>query len=356
MDNLEPARLESVALDRQCFDQLAGFVRRASRWVLLTLYQFDPRASPALVSALNDAAASGVDVRVVVNRWGLQRAARRCTAQLADALVPEVQLRLWRHLLTNNTHSKYALRDDGAMLVLTSNVSEQFTRCRWRGLGVVVGDAPEAAQEVWAAFRYLWKRSRPTDCRGRGRREPRPTPTRGNGRAVDVGVAVRWQGSCATCRRRPDAAPHQAIHRLIDQAVDTVDIVTPNLSSRDVVAALKRAADRGVRVRAVLARRMNDFYRHIGHLTNEQTARRLPAEVRWTGGGECRSGGCMAATETAGINHSKLMVVDGRRVLVGSTNLDFLSMKHASELNLELDDPSGTMARVFDEFWDGAEK
>lgn len=352
---LERGNLDSVAVDRRCFDQLTQFVLGARAFVLLTLYQFSPTAWPPLVDALNRRARAGVRVMVVVNRWALQRSARRCTRELGRVLVPEVQLRLWRHVLTNNTHSKYALRDDGAVLVTTSNVAEQFVQCRWGGIGVQVSGAPGAAQAAWDAFRYLWRRARPARCTGEaGGQSPRrprlPQPSR------DVGVAVRWQPSCVACRRRPDAPPVETIHRLIDGAGSTVDIVTPNLSSRDVLAALERAMDRGVVVRAVLARGLNDFYRHLGHLTNGQTARRHPRlEVRWSGGGECHvREGCMAHREIDAVNHSKLLVVDRSAVLVGSSNLDFFSLKHASELNLELSDPSGTFAAVFERFWERA--
>jgi phosphatidylserine/phosphatidylglycerophosphate/cardiolipin synthase-like enzyme len=102
---------------------------------------------------------------------------------------------------------------------------------------------------------------------------------------------------------------------------------------------------------------MNDVYRHIGHLTNRQMTNRHPEiDVRWTGRGACRMTGCMSGTRKSGINHSKLLVVDGRRAVVGSSNLDFLSTKHASELNLEIDDPSGQLARAFAIFWNEADE
>lgn len=350
--------LRSVAVDTECFDQLTRVVEGTRSWVLLTLYEFVPTAWPPLIRALNEAAVRGARVLVVVNRWRLKRAARRCTGDLRNALVPEVHLRLWNHTLANNTHSKYALRDDGTLVVVTSNVSAQFTTCGWRGLGVELGGRPgPVARDAWGAFRWLWTRSKPVECRGRPdarRAERAPHPSR-PAKPHAVTAAVRWQTPCAAClKTRKDAPPVHALLALIREASTTIDLVTPNLSSRTVLAALQEAVGRGVRVRAVLARSMNSVYKRLGHLTNEQTADRYPEiEIRWTGegGSDCRVGDCMAGSHDRGVNHSKLLVADGTRVLVGSSNLDFFSTKNSSELNVEMEDPSGTMSAAFQRFW-----
>jgi phosphatidylserine/phosphatidylglycerophosphate/cardiolipin synthase-like enzyme len=345
--------LRSIAFDGRCFDQLAGFIDGARRWVLMTTFEFAPDAGPQIVDALNQAAVRGCQTRLVVNNWRASRNANRCSKALREALVPQVELRLWRHSLMNNTHGKFAVRDDGQFLVLTSNVTHQFLLCRWRGVGMVF-DEPRGAARMLDAFRYLWRQAKPQRCTGHllgGR-----TVTVPSLRVPLSHVHVVWQTECWSCvNDRADAEPVQAVWRMIDLAECTIDIVTPNLSSRSILQRLVAAHDRGVRVRCVLSRSLNTFYKYVGHLTNEQVARRYPFEIRWANESKpkCRvRASCHRSSQPYDVNHTKLMVTDETHVLFGSTNLDFFSLKHAAELNVVFEDPTRYVhGHVFQRFW-----
>ena len=109
----------------------------------------------------------------------------------------------------------------------------------------------------------------------------------------------------------------------------------------------------------MLSHGINTFYRWLGHQTNERVARRYSRElrIRWAngrGGETCQLPGCVQGSATHGVNHSKLVVVDDQHVIVGSSNLDWISLVHSAELNVAFVDPSGQMARVFARFWDEA--
>lgn len=346
----------SVAFDARCFDQLAEFISGARSWVVMSMFEFAPDAGAQVIDALNATAVRGCDVRLVVNNWRAGRNSNRCAKSLRHALLPPVKLRLWRHWLISNTHGKFAVRDDGRLLVLTSNLTHQFLQCRWRGVGIVFEDGP-ASKEVGRAFRFLWDKAKPQECTTRRFRQPRFEPTRKLTVPVN-GLEVVWQTHCASCYSdRSTAPPVRTLWHMIDSARRTIDVVTPNLSSRSVLKRLVAAQERGVRVRCVLSRGMNTFYKYIGHRTNEQVADRYRFDIRWANQpGKCQvRAGCHRSKQPYDVNHTKLLVVDGTLVLFGSTNLDFISLQHAAELNVAFHDPDRFVYRtVFRRFWDDA--
>lgn len=357
-------RLVSTAVDSECFAQLVEFVGAAREWVCVTMYQFTVDGSPELVGALNRAGARGVAVYVVVNNWRLQSSSNRCCAELARALQPRVRLALWRHHVMNNTHCKFALRDDGRFVVLTSNVTAHFVApCGWRGVGVEIEGDAVAAGAVWDAFAWLWRSATPQQCTGI---DPPPVAGAIGGRlsgprpAAIEAVQVLFEHTCAGCvADRVGGATARALLKMLASARTTVDVVASNLSSHRVIRALLEASRRGVRVRCVLSHGINTFYRWLGHQTNERVARRYSRElrIRWAngrGGETCQLPGCVQGSATHGVNHSKLVVVDDQHVIVGSSNLDWISLVHSAELNVAFVDPSGQMARVFARFWDEA--
>jgi len=357
------ATLVSTAVDLECITQLVEFVRAAREWVCVAVYQLTVDGSPELVRALNRAAARGVAVYLVVNNWRLQPSSNRCCAELARALQPQVRLALWRHHVMNNTHCKFALRDDGRFVVLTSNVTPHFAApCGWRGVGVEIEGDSVAAGAVWDAFEWLWRGATLQRCTG-AERQPvvgaKAINTRPSGPrpAALRDVRVLFERTCAGCvaDRLAGATTVRALLEMIASARTTVDVVASNLSSRRVIRAPLEASRRGVRVRCVLSHGINTFYRWLGHLTNEQVERRYSREleIRWANrrGATCRLPGCQGGTAPRGVNHSKLLVVDSEHVLLGSSNLDWLSMVHSSELNVAFVDPGGRIAGVFARFW-----
>jgi phosphatidylserine/phosphatidylglycerophosphate/cardiolipin synthase-like enzyme len=108
----------------------------------------------------------------------------------------------------------------------------------------------------------------------------------------------------------------------------------------DAIAALERAAKRGVRVRFVLEKKFEK--------NSEAGIARLKAipnlELRvidWS------------LHQGKGIVHAKFFVVDGKAAYVGSQNFDWRSLKHIHELGLAIEDPYvvGQVRSVFEHDW-----
>lgn len=118
---------------------------------------------------------------------------------------------------------------------------------------------------------------------------------------------------------------------LFDGAKSTVDLgefyVATEAGSRleTVLAALTRAADRGVKVRLVADAKFAKTYPETlalldGHAQIE--VRKLDLEP-----------------STGGVLHAKFFIVDGRVAYVGSQNFDWRSLTHVQELGFTVDEP-----------------
>lgn len=129
---------------------------------------------------------------------------------------------------------------------------------------------------------------------------------------------------------------------MIESARHTIDLEHFYASNRaggrlePVIAALERAAARGVRIRVVADAGF--------HQTYPATLDRLDA----TRGIELRLLDLRA--RTGGVQHAKAMVVDGRQVFCGSQNLDWRSLEHIQELGLKV--VSEPVARAFEDVFE----
>ncbi|HRG97979.1 MAG TPA: phospholipase D-like domain-containing protein [Polyangiaceae bacterium] len=94
-----------------------------------------------------------------------------------------------------------------------------------------------------------------------------------------------------------------------------------------VVAAIERAAARGVRVRVLVE---EAFYAKYPELPDALAATR-GVDLRRADGKRLYGGGIL---------HAKYFIVDGRDAYVGSQNFDYRSLEHIHELGLRTRDPS----------------
>lgn len=141
----------------------------------------------------------------------------------------------------------------------------------------------------------------------------------------------------------PDAA--EVWVKLLDGAKATVDIgefyvsTEPGSRLEPVLAALVRAADRGVKVRLLAdAKFVATYPEPLGTLDAHPNV-----EVRKLD----------LAPLTGGVLHAKYFVVDGRVSYVGSQNFDWRSLTHIQELGFALDEPrvAAFYTRVFAIDW-----
>lgn len=180
----------------------------------------------------------------------------------------------------------------------------------WRDTAVAVR-GPVVA-DLQMAFERMWRRARdlPTTDATPGP----PSEPRGEAAALAVGD-------------RPGTGRVAATYAwLADRAEESIELTDAYFVAPPLVTdALIRAARRGVRVRLLVPGRNN-------HPVMGLAARRIYAPLLAAGVGIFEWDGVML--------HAKTAVVDGVITLVGSSNLDPLSLRRNYELNLLVGDPT----------------
>ncbi|MFC6794036.1 phospholipase D-like domain-containing protein [Halobaculum halobium] len=225
-------------------------VRGADERVLLAGYTF---ASQRVTDELVAAHERGVSVRVLLDGAPVGGVSAEQAARL-DALVDagvEVRVIAGPHARFRYHHAKYAVADDAAV-VLTENWKPSGTGGGdSRGWGVTL-QSSRAADALADLFRgdagwrdaVRWERYRDDRTFERADAATGSYPTRHP--PADVRIE----------RVRLMTAPgnaESAVVAIVDDAGDRVDVLQPTVDDGPMLASLRRAAERGVRVRLLLS-------------------------------------------------------------------------------------------------------
>jgi cardiolipin synthase len=315
-------RIEPLVNGDAAFPAMLEAIGQARRSVALETYIFDrDDAGLAFAQALGQAARRGVEVRVLVDAAGARYSLPSILGALRREGVRHARFlpstNLW-HLMSLNlrTHRKLLVTDGrlgftGGMNIRAGNRLQRQPRrpvqdLQFRVEGPVVTHLQETFADDWnfttgetlrgeAWFPKL-ERAGPVLARG---------VTDGPDEDFEK---LRWTllGALSIARR-------------------SVRVVTPYfLPDADVVSSLNLAAMRGVAVDIVLPARSN--------LPYVQWASRA---MWW----QVLTHGCRLWLAPPPFDHSKLMVVDGCWVLLGSANWDARSLRLNFEFDLECYDP-----------------
>ena len=281
-------------------DAVVALIARARRTIIVKMFTFTSRT---LIEALIGAAARGVGVRVLLNPQ------RSSGTRANDEVFAEFQSRgvscAWSTAFVV-THEKSMVVDGRTVLIATFNFCDKYFT-QTRDYGVVVEDAA-IAREVTECFEADWQ--------GTGFTPPQS--------------ALIWSND--TSRRD--------VCDVIDGAERSLLVHHPKFSDVTVLDRLLHAQDRGVRIKVLCGGRhgisdsdMLDTFsalralRRAGVMVNKQAGLRL---------------------------HAKLIVADGRRVLLGSMNIDRSAFDLRRELGIRIDDRDAVtkLAGIFHGDWE----
>lgn len=298
--------------NRESFLAKCAAVDGATRSVDCALFYLeDDRTGARFADALERAAARGVRVRLCADAYatvekqygsfGYGPTPTRGSLVLLERLRArgcDVQLLGTDHWCM---HRKFLFIDESELVLGGRNVADHYAEPGWRDLELV--------------FRGPFARSFKGVIDGtftRATESPPPSP----------GILAGVPG------RSGDAFVH-AVRLLVEQAETSVDIEHAYLLSHPwLVELLRSAVSRGVRVRALTnAARSNDL-----PFMNYRLAVSL-RELRDAGVSVFRC----ANSDTL---HTKLIVADGRRIVFGSTNLDYYSPVYCAELDVAVESRS----------------
>jgi cardiolipin synthase A/B len=300
----------------QAYPRMLAAIAAAQRTIHLEVYAFDGDVGGRFADELIRAVGRGVGVKVILDGWGSARRGWSVAARLRDAgCEVEVYHRL-RALLVGRfgrNHRKVLLVDDAVAFLGGINIGDAYLgdggRPGWADLAVEIRGP--AAGRLGQAIR----------------REPRSAAT-GRVRVELSGLGGGWR-----LRRRYLKAFSGAQERiLVGHGYFIPD--------RGLIRSLTAAARRGVEVRLLLAGRSDVPLARAA-------ARSLYPRLLAAGINIHEWGGSVL--------HAKLAVVDRRRLLIGSFNLDPFSLANLETL-VEVDDERvGAQAeRWIDERYAGA--
>jgi cardiolipin synthase len=312
--------LEPLVDGDQAFPAMLAAIDAARKSISLVSYIFDNDASgKQFVDALARAVQRGVQVRVLIDAAGIRYSWPPITRRLKHAKVPVAKFlpasvfTPWRVTTINlRNHRKVLVVDGqtaftGGMNIRHGNVLAEHPKSPVRDLhfrveGPVVAQLQEAFASDWAFTTEevldgdLWFPELPD----RGSTVARVIT---DGPDADFEM-LRWTLLAA-----------------LTEAETSVQILTPYfLPDNALVTALNLAALRGVRVDIILPARSNLRF------------------MDWASRGmwwQVLERGCRIWLTRSPFDHSKLMIVDGHWVLVGSANWDARSLRLNFELNLE---------------------
>ena len=301
---------------------LAG-IRAARRSISFENFiMADDQTGRSFTAALRKAGARGAQVRVLYDpigtllvRGGAVGRRLREAGIDARAFRPLSPLAPWSWLrLRHRDHRKLLVCDDliafvGGICIADHWAPSDLGGGGWRDTAVSIRGP--AVLDLQLAFDRMWSRARG---------EPPPTslshrlpPEKGEAAAIVVGD-------------RPGLGRVAAMYEwLADRAEERIELTDAYfVAPRRVLEALVRAARRGVRVRLLLPGRNNHPVAGLAARRIYQPLLDAGAEIyEWTGV----------------MLHAKTAVVDGLVSLVGSSNLDPLSLRRNFEMNVLVADP-----------------
>jgi cardiolipin synthase len=307
MREVERTEARQVALldgGREAYPAMLAAIAAARREIFLEVYHFAPDGIGAeFIAALSAAARRGVQVRVVIDGIGSAPGAREVALTLREA---GCHVRIWGRLLfllagrLRRNHRKILAIDGEVAFVGGLNIADVYgapmllpDERPWADLALAVR-GPVAA--------WLQERAR----RERGRCPPGPVRIWLSGVGGSRRLRRRYLKSFGGSRRTLDVA-----HAYF-------------LPDRRLVRSMTAAARRGVEVRLVVAGASDVAF--LGTAIRRQYRKLLRAGVR-------------VSEWSRSVLHAKAAAVDGARLLVGSFNLDPLSLANLESL-AEVEDPA----------------
>lgn len=279
-------------------EPILRLLERAEHSVDLTVYLLTDEET---IAALKRTARRGVQVRVLLEGepYGGGESNRRAANTLRQAGVKvRFTSRAFRY-----THQKSLLVDGRVGVIMTMNLTySSFTRNR--EYGVITYD-PSAVAEMRSVFDADWEHLAP-----------------------DLPAQPYLVWSPVNARA--------TILALIAAARERLDLEEQDLIDREVVDALVRAARRGVQVRLI---RPTPRDSEKDEAANVRRLLRAGARVRY-----------MDSPHV----HAKVIVVDGKKALIGSMNLTTTSLDFNRELGIVVDAPTvlEPLLRQIERDWD----
>jgi phosphatidylserine/phosphatidylglycerophosphate/cardiolipin synthase-like enzyme len=359
-------------------------ISKATTTIVLSTHMIDTNEAPGscLIEAVLE---SGVtNVRILSNDGPFEKSQVTQLEQLKCRL-PFANIRRWSHYLFDTWHMKFIVVDGVHLHVMGANFEEAFTHkeTAWRDLGITLVNEPTLAEEALKVFDDIFSKCLEVN-RCSPSLEQKALDECDVKRRLHESDVFFWDSSMPQPRTmtllHKTADHYLPIHSaplstmaaimldMFDVATETIHIRSPNVIDECVWRHLHAAMQRGVSVhiktnlghnvnaaRVLLYGQMelNFIDQQIalapnGLLTIEfNNESKCDAHRRNCAQQRMRNGRLVPV----GINHSKYIGVDARLVVIGSFNLEPVSVHTSAEMSLLMNDP--IVVPIVDNFFFG---
>ena len=293
------------------------------------------RIGRRILDALARRSRAGVDVRVIFDSVGSRGLTRTALREAEESGVEFAEFNppskwIWRFRPRQRDHRKMLLIDGRVAFCGGMNVGDEYADSQsdqgWRDAHMRI-EGP-VLTELEALFMESWFRSGGSSFEWRAL-VAAPRASNGDIAAAIVADGPRYR------RRRMRALLLDELEAACSQVLIVTPYFAPGIRIMDALAA---AAERGVRIKLVLAGRTD-------HPIHRRAARLVVPRLQ-------RCGVEVYEAEDV-MMHAKLACFDERIAIVGTSNLDRQSLHHSNEVNVVLEDP-GVVRWVRERFGPGS--
>ena len=300
------SRPELIVQPDDGLQPVVAFLASARKSISLKLFTF---THPVLLNTIMGLHRKRVRVRVMLN--GAKATGERLNDPFFEAMKSagiEVQ---WSNPAFLVTHEKSIVVDCRRALLATFNFMEKYF-VSTRDYGVVTSDETQVEQ-LQTCFDCDWER--------------RPFHPRHDG-------GLAWSPGNA----------RQQVCSIIDSAHKTIDIQHPKFAEPVILERLTDAIRRGVHVRLLCGGKHGLHQPDLMH-----------SFAQWR---LAHHAGAKIHKQKNLRSHGKLVLIDRRRALIGSQNLDQPAFDLRREVSMEVHDPDivKRLVKIFDEDWAASRK
>jgi phosphatidylserine/phosphatidylglycerophosphate/cardiolipin synthase-like enzyme len=339
------------------YDQLMESIQNAKKTIDLEYYIYrDDQIGKRISNLLIDRALDGVQIRFVRDGWGSRKLSETQILRMMDAGIECRTIFPLRapwifSTLNNRDHCKIVVIDKKQAFTGGINIGDEYTGLKpdvghWRDTHVrIVG---EASADLETIFEQHWNIASPEGKKTRSRIKSQTKKVGSNiipstssttlttmmaessaefvpinGTEVDdTGLTrIMHQAYIQTLEGNPGIPTpiiRQAYFIGLTQATRTIDITTPYfVPDQDIIMGLKTAVERGVRVRLLVPR---------------QVDQKIVERASFTYYGELLETGIQIYLYNKGMLHAKSLIIDEEIAEVGAANYDMRSFR----LNFEV--------------------
>jgi len=155
-------------------------------------------------------------------------------------------------------------------------------------------------------------------------------------------IAAIFLIPCAGCNAKVDfvfsPGAEDEVIDFIRSAEESIDVQVYVFTSENIIRELGEASERGVKVRVLLEPRISDSRKQLTFDLLDE----LGVDVRW-------------ASFEYKITHSKFIIVDRKKALIGSINLSHSALTANREAAAEIEGPAvQELVNIFESDWEKA--